>query len=161
MADNDSPWCHNNINCIAKASHPLHASTALKDGTCSINSQKIPLQLFFKKSLPGFPLLPSCQCHWLPCHYDSNQPPHKTHPYLSPPLATINHIPQPFLKPAANNSFDYKSKLVELDAEIELMKCSWHLSIALHHNTCNCWRVLPTFLAVLEEPRTDQKKFQS
>jgi len=71
------------------------------------------------------------------CHADhDDQPTHQTHPYLSPPLAPINCIPQ-LLQPTADDSFDYKSKLIKLDAAIDLMKCSWPLSTEFHHNPCN------------------------
>jgi len=58
MADNDPPWCHNNINCIGKPSQPLNESTASKDGIQGKDSQKITPQMFYEKILLEYLLLP-------------------------------------------------------------------------------------------------------
>jgi len=48
------------------------------------------------------------------------------------------HSPQlPSQQPTANDSFDYKSKLIKIDATIDLLKCSWPSHITLHHDPCN------------------------
>jgi len=40
MADDNPPWCHNTINCIAMAFPTLRESIALKVGTRGNDSQK-------------------------------------------------------------------------------------------------------------------------
>jgi len=63
-----------------------------------------------------------------------DRPLHTTWPYLPLPITTNCNPPLLSQQHTANDSFDYLSKLDEINAAIDWLKCNWPWLTALNHN---------------------------